>query len=185
MIAAEVGYHDAALDYFHQSLYVDLADLHHNTVDGLHVASTGGVWSALVNGFGGLRDYGGELSFDPRLPATWPSLTFRLCWRGSRMLVELTQEQVRFSIVEGDGKVPVTVRGTSYVVAPDAPIVVPLPDQGDRIDGLLGDRPVTGGTRADGSRITAGVPEPIQPPEEMEHTGEIPAYVPDPPMPPI
>ena len=185
VIAAEVGYHDAALDYFHQSLYVDLADLHHNTVDGLHVASTGGVWSALVNGFGGMRDYGGELSFDPRLPATWPSLTFRICWRGTRMLVELTQDRLRLSVVEGDGEVPVTVRGTAYVVAPDQPVVVPLPDQGARIDGLLGDRPVTGGTRADGSRITAGVPEPIQPPEEADHTGEFPAYVPEPPMPPV
>ncbi|MDF1605186.1 glycosyl hydrolase family 65 protein [Nocardioides sp. YIM 152315] len=185
VIAAEVGYHEAALDYFHQALYVDLADLHHNTVDGLHVASTGGVWSALVHGFGGMRDYGGELSFDPRLPQGWPSLTFRLCWRGTRMLVELGQEQVRFSISSGEGKVPVTVRGTPYDVTPGAPVVVPLPDQGDRIDGLLGDRPVIGGTRADGSTITAGVPEPIQLPDEMEPTGEIPAYQPDLPMPPV
>jgi alpha,alpha-trehalose phosphorylase len=184
VIAAEVGYHDAALHYFHEALYVDLADAHSNTVDGLHVASTGGVWSGLVHGFGGLRDHGGVLSFDPRLPASWPSLTFRLCWRGSRLLVELTQEQVRFSIVDGTGEVPVTVRGTAYVVAPDAPVNVPLPDQGARIDGLLGDRPVIGGTRADGSTITAGVPEPIQPPDELDNTGELPAYLPDSPATP-
>ncbi|MFC7495892.1 MULTISPECIES: glycoside hydrolase family 65 protein [unclassified Nocardioides] len=185
VIAAEVGYHEAALDYFHQSLYVDLADLHHNTVDGLHVASAGGVWSALVHGFGGMRDHRGELSFNPRLPQDWPSLAYRLSWRGNRMLVELTQDEVRFSIVDGDGKIPISVRGTPYDVAAGAPIVVPLPDQGDRIDGLLGDHPVIGGTRADGSTITAGVPEPIQPPEDMEHTGEIPAYQPDLPMPPV
>ncbi|MGB0099412.1 MAG: glycosyl hydrolase family 65 protein [Nocardioides sp.] len=183
VIAAEVGYHDAALDYFYQSLYVDLADLHHNTVDGLHVASTGGVWSALVHGFGGMRDYGGRLSFDPRLPQSWPTLSYRLCWRGNRMLVELSQEQVRFSIVAGDGTVPITVRGTAYDVAPGDPVVVDLPDQGDRIDGLLGDRPVIGGTRADGSTITAGVPEPIHPPEESDATGENPPYQPDSPMP--
>ena len=47
IVAAEVGYHEAAMDYFKQALYVDLADLHENTVDGLHVASSGGVWSAL------------------------------------------------------------------------------------------------------------------------------------------
>ena len=33
--------------------------------------------------------------------------------------------------------------------------------QGDRIDGLLGNKPILGGTRSDGTRITAGVPEPI------------------------
>ena len=42
-----------------------------NTVDGLHVASTGGVWSALVFGFAGMRDRNGRLSFDPRLPEDW------------------------------------------------------------------------------------------------------------------
>ena len=68
IIAAEVGYRDLALRYFHSSLFVDLADLHGNTTDGVHVASTGGVWNALVYGFGGMRDYDGNITFDPRLP---------------------------------------------------------------------------------------------------------------------
>ncbi len=178
VIAAEVGYHEAALHYFHQSLYVDLADLHGNTVDGLHVASTGGVWSALVFGFGGMRDHGGRLSFEPRLPLTWPGLTFRVCWQGSRVQVELTQQRVVFTVVEaGEAEVPLTVRDREYVLSKDAPLVVELPDQGDRIDGLLGDHPIIGGTRADGSTITAGVPDPILPPEDSETTGELPAYV--------
>ena len=33
-----------AFDYFLDALFVDLANQHDNTVDGLHVASTGGVW---------------------------------------------------------------------------------------------------------------------------------------------
>lgn len=186
VIAAEVGYHEAALHYFHESLYVDLANLHGNTVDGLHVASTGGVWSALAFGFGGMRDHGGRLSFAPRLPVTWPGLTFRVCWQGSRMQVELTQDRAVFTIVEGETDVPISVRGTDHVVAKGAPVVLALPDQGDRIDGLLGEHPIIGGTRADGSTITAGVPEPIQPaPDEADMTGELPAYVdPAPPLAP-
>ena len=78
-------------DYFRQALYVDLADLHENTVDGLHVASPAGSGARLVFGFAGMRDRNGRLSFDPRLPAGWPWLRFRLRWRGSRLLVELTQ----------------------------------------------------------------------------------------------
>uniref|UniRef100_UPI003B3AF43A glycoside hydrolase family 65 protein n=1 Tax=Pseudactinotalea sp. TaxID=1926260 RepID=UPI003B3AF43A len=85
IIAAEVGYHDLALRYFFAGLYVDLADLHGNASDGVHVASTGGVWSALVYGFGGMRDHDGELSFDPRLPTTWEGLRYRLTWRGTRL----------------------------------------------------------------------------------------------------
>ena len=56
-----------------QALYIDLLDLHGNTVDGLHIASAGGVWQALVHGFAGMRDHGGAMSFDPRLPDGWRS----------------------------------------------------------------------------------------------------------------
>ena len=162
IIAAEVGYHEVAHDYFLQALYVDLANLHGNTVDGLHVASTGGVWSALVFGFAGMRDRARTLSFDPRLPASWPRLRFPLKWRGSQLRVELTQDELAFTVeVAGEPEVRLTVRGEEYVVTLDSPLRVPLEHQGDRIDGLLGDKPILGGTRADGTRITAGVPEPI------------------------
>jgi alpha,alpha-trehalose phosphorylase len=180
VIAAEVGYHEAALDYFHQALYVDLMNLHGNTVDGLHIASTGGVWGALVQGFGGMRDHGGALSFDPRLPESWETLRFRLSWQGSRMVVELSEEQIAFTVDSGDRDVPLLVRGRQYVVSHDEPVVVPLADQGARIDGLLGEHPITGGIRADGSTITAGVPEPIHPHEDAD-LGEVPMYVSDPP----
>jgi alpha,alpha-trehalose phosphorylase len=162
IIASEVGYHEVALDYFKESLFVDLKNLHGNTEDGLHVASTGGVWSALTFGFGGLRDRGGRLSFDPRLPAAWPSIRFPLTWRGSRLRVELTQDQLAIDVEKvGEPEVHLVVRGEEYVVTEDSPLRVHLDHQGDRIDGLLGNKPILGGTRADGTRITAGVPEPI------------------------
>jgi alpha,alpha-trehalose phosphorylase len=161
VIAAEVGYHEAAWDYFLKALFVDLANLHDNTVDGLHIASTGGVWSMLVNGFGGMRDHDGRLRFDPRLPDHWQSLTFRLTWRGTRVRVTLTAESLRLEVEEGELPVPIEVRGIPYAVDDREVLVIPLEGQGLRIAGTLGDRPHTGGTRADGSRITAGVPDPI------------------------
>ncbi|WP_371814158.1 glycoside hydrolase family 65 protein [Phycicoccus sp. HDW14] len=169
VVAAEVGYHEVALRYFHEALYVDLANLHDNTVDGLHVASAGGVWAALVGGFGGMRDHRGTLRFDPRLPEGWDSLTFRLTWRGTRVRVRLTASEMAFEVEAGEAPVPVTVRGAVHSVAPGRPVVVALPDQGPRIAGRIGRRPQTGGTRADGSRITAGVPDPI-PFDEIDAT---------------
>ena len=161
VIAAEVGYHEVSYGYFLQALFVDLANLHRNTVDGLHVASTGGVWSALVNGFGGLRDHDGRLRLAPRLPDHWTSLTFRITWRGTRVRFELTATSLSMVVEEGGTPVPVEVRGRRYTVEPGAPVVLELDGHGPRIAGRIGDRPKTGGTRADGSRITAGVPEPI------------------------
>jgi alpha,alpha-trehalose phosphorylase len=167
VIASEVGYHEVALQYFLRALYVDLMDLHGNTVDGLHVASAGGVWSVLVNGFGGMRDHGGALTFDPRLPAEWPSLTFPLRWRGSRLRVHLTQTDMSVVVeAAGEPEVPITVRGVAYVVRTDAPLHLDLDGHGPRQDGTLGTRPIIGGRRADGSRITAGVPSPSTPQRE-------------------
>ena len=134
----------------------------------MHIASAGGVWRALVAASAACATTAASCRFDPRLPADWPSLTFRLSWQGARFLVVLTQDCVTFTIVApAEREVPLTVLGARYVLTGrTSPWGARLPDQGDRIDGLLGDRPITGGTRADGSTITAGVPEPIQPPEE-------------------
>ena len=165
VIASEVGYHELALQYFRKALFVDLIDLHGNTVDGLHIASAGGSWSALVNGFGGMRDHGGVLAFDPRLPADWPSLGFALRWRGSRIRIRVTQADIGFTLECGD-PVRVSVRGTSYDVGASEPVLVTLADQGPRRPGILGDRPLIGGRRSDGTMITAGVPEPTFPADE-------------------
>ena len=102
------------------------------------------------------------LALDPRLPAEWPLLRFRLAWRGSRITVELTQEQITFTVTEkGEDDVHVRVRGDLHHVRLGEPVTVPLDGQGLRLPGLLGDRPHLGGTRADGTKITAGVPEPM------------------------
>jgi alpha,alpha-trehalose phosphorylase len=155
IIAAEVGYRELALRYFSSALFVDLADLHGNASDGVHVASTGGVWNALVYGFGGMRDYNGLITFDPRLPAAWQTLSFRITLRGSRVKVVLTRDAISFEVEDGDGA-SLSVRGQAVTVTPDAPVTVPLDHQGPRLDGAVGLH--TGEMRRDGTLITASVP---------------------------
>lgn len=157
IIAAEVGYHDLALRYFHAALYVDLADRHANTSDGVHVASTGGVWSALTSGFGGFRDFGsGRWSLDPRLPDGWTALTYRLTLRGTRVRVCVTAEHLVLTIEDGERAIAFDVRGTSVTVKPGQPVTVPLDGHGPRIAGTPLN-PV-GTYRADGTVISATVP---------------------------
>src|SRR5665647_2491438 len=98
IMAAEVGYHEMALHYFHAALFVDLADLHQNTVDGVHIASAAGVWGALVNGFGGMRAHDEELTFDPRLPQSWSELKLKIAFRGSRLRVTVRQFRLDLAI---------------------------------------------------------------------------------------
>jgi len=189
IIAAEVGYDVEAFDYFQEALYVDLLDLHGNTVDGLHVASAGGVWQALVHGFAGLRDHGGTMSFDPRLPEGWRALRFHLVWRGLDVAVAVTEDHLDLAVQDldvtavtdplvdsGPGmqratSFDVTVRGESHEVMPGEQLRLRLDGHGPRLPGRLGRRPRTGGVRADGSRITAGVPDPVRHSDPVE-TGD-------------
>ncbi|MBW9095465.1 glycoside hydrolase family 65 protein [Microbacterium jejuense] len=157
ILAAEVGYQDLALDYFRQSIFVDLADLHHNAADGVHVASAGGVWTALVSGFGGMRDHFGELSFDPRLPAAWPSLEFTLHWHGTALDVSVTRDELRVKAGDGD-PVGFSVRGVGYVVGAGEEVVVALDGQGPVIAGRPTLRQLGEARREDGSLLSASVP---------------------------
>ena len=103
VMAAEVGYGELALRHFERALFIDLADHHGNTADGVHLASAGGIWSVLVCGFGGLRDSGEEPSLDPRLPAGWNSLEFPLTIAGTLLTVRIDPDGVTVEARSGPG----------------------------------------------------------------------------------
>ncbi|MBW8173615.1 glycoside hydrolase family 65 protein [Ornithinimicrobium sp. Arc0846-15] len=156
IVAAEVGYHELALRYFYSGLFVDLDDRHGNTTDGTHIASAGGVWSALTGGFGGLRDYAGELTFDPRLPQDWEGIEWTMLWHDSKLKIEVLRDEIAFTVLNGPD-VEVKVRGEEVNISTER-TAVPLSDQGPLREGLLEVHPSLGGRRNDGSTITATVP---------------------------
>ncbi len=107
---------------------MDLDDLEHNTRDGLHIASLAGAWTALVVGFGGMRDADGTLSFTPRLPPDITRLAFTITVQRKRLRVEVTHTGATYSLAEGEplgishhGE-PITVR-VGYPVM--RPVVAP------------------------------------------------------------
>jgi alpha,alpha-trehalose phosphorylase len=126
IIAAEVGKHREALEYFEYALLMDLANVAGNVSDGVHIAAAAGVWSSLVFGFGGVRDFGGRLSFAPRLPRDWKELAFSLRFRDRQIRVQLTRDEERFLLDEG---VPleVTIRGEPYLLSPGTAVAIKLP----------------------------------------------------------
>ena len=157
IIAAEVGYQDRALESFLEGAFVDLADLHQNTRDGVHIASAGGVWNALVYGFGGLRDHGGRITFDPRLPAGWNSLRFRFSLQGSRVQAQLTASELQLTLVNGPGGT-VQVRGRDVLIAGPEPVSVPLEGQGPKLATITGCVPLIHGRPATPDELTIGLP---------------------------
>jgi alpha,alpha-trehalose phosphorylase len=117
IMAAEVGHQDLAIHYFRESLYLDIANTHGNTIDGAHIANVGGVWGCLVHGFAGFRDDGTHIRIAPRLPADWQEMRFHLHRRGSDIAVVVDPAGATLTVESGES-VPILVEGRVVSVAP-------------------------------------------------------------------
>jgi alpha,alpha-trehalose phosphorylase len=115
VVASEVGADDLAFDYFREALYLDLANTHGNTSDGVHVASAGGVWAGLVHGFAGFVDDGEHLHFSPRLPSSWDGFTFRLSRHGAQLRVDVDAEGCTVAVEAGNIAPIVTPDGVVHL----------------------------------------------------------------------
>jgi beta-phosphoglucomutase len=80
--ACRLGQPEVAYEHFRRAAFVDLEDTRGNTEDGIHAASAGGLWQAVVFGFGGVRlTREGPIAI-PHLPPGWTRLQFRIQLRG-------------------------------------------------------------------------------------------------------
>ena len=102
VIAAETGHLGLAYEYVGEAAMVDIADLEHNTKDGLHMAALAGAWVALVEGLGGLRIDKSGLRFCPRLPENLRTLRFRVTYRGRRLKVAIENGQACYELLDGE-----------------------------------------------------------------------------------
>lgn len=82
ILASDLGKSEEAYEHFMRALLVDLADVRSNAAEGIHAASTGGVWQAVVFGFGGVRLTENGPTANPNLPPNWTRLSFKLLWQG-------------------------------------------------------------------------------------------------------
>jgi alpha,alpha-trehalose phosphorylase len=103
IMAAEVAENlRAAEEYFVDAVGIDLADAAGNVRDGIHVASAGGTWMALVYGFGGMRHRGEQISFRPRMPERLNRLAFKIQVKGSTLSVSITGQEAAYTLESGD-----------------------------------------------------------------------------------
>jgi len=104
---------------------MDLGNVAGNASDGVHIASAAGVWSSLVFGFGGVRDFDGHLSFTPRLPRAWNELAFSLRFRGRQIRIRLTHDEENYLIDEGT-PLEITIRGELHLLSPGSTVTIKL-----------------------------------------------------------
>ncbi len=87
--ACELGKRDEAYEHFMRAARADIGDVRGNSNEGIHIASSGGLWQALVFGFGGLHLTEAGYETRPCLPRHWTRLAFKFFLRGEQHSVDL------------------------------------------------------------------------------------------------
>ena len=91
--ACEVGLPDEAYAHFMLAARADLRNPRGNAGDGIHAASTGGVWQAAVFGFAGLRPTVDGWTLRPQLPRHWQRLAFTYRANGQPVEVDIQRDE--------------------------------------------------------------------------------------------
>ena len=101
IIASEIGYYQDAYNYFNQIARLDLDNYNENTYQGVHTAGMGSAWMAVVYGFAGMRNYGGELHFNPFLPPEWDKYEFTIKFRNRELKLTIDEKGAHYRLIEG------------------------------------------------------------------------------------
>jgi alpha,alpha-trehalose phosphorylase len=120
IIAAEVGYHDKAYDYFMETARLDLDDTHGNTHYGVHTAAMAGTWMGVAYGFAGMRVVDGALNFAPMAPKQWQYYSFKIHFRGALLEVHVEPGRVDYRLLQGE-VLAFNHRGEALALTPSAP----------------------------------------------------------------
>ncbi|MCP8617874.1 glycoside hydrolase family 65 protein [Salirhabdus salicampi] len=115
IVAANVGDVKDAYEYFTKASLIDLGENMESSDAGVHAASLGGIWKAVVFGFAGIKLTSEVLMIKPNLPEQWNSITIPIYWRGDRLTVELTLNSIMIRNETGNNpSLPIEFNGTRF-----------------------------------------------------------------------
>ncbi|MFH1440508.1 MAG: glycosyl hydrolase family 65 protein [Candidatus Omnitrophota bacterium] len=83
-----------AYSLFNVSLRMDISNLYGNTKEGMHGASLGGTWQAVIFGFAGVSITKEKLHINPRMPRSWKKMVFSLLWKEDMLQLELANNTI-------------------------------------------------------------------------------------------
>lgn len=102
ILASDLDKTEEAYQYFTQAALVDLEDTRGNAADGIHGASAGGIWQAVVFGFGGFQITESGPVANPHLPPGWTRLKFKIHWRDRWHEFDLSPDASREQVTVKD-----------------------------------------------------------------------------------
>lgn len=116
--AARLGDAELALRYFQQGAEIDLANNMGNAAGGVHAAAMGGLWQAVVFGFGGLSVGEEGIVLQPHLPAEWSALCFTMRCRDQSLRVRLQAQAVEITSLAGSAPMRIQVGAAAVLLPP-------------------------------------------------------------------
>jgi alpha,alpha-trehalose phosphorylase len=101
IMASKVGYFQKAVDYFNESIRLDLDNTHGNTSDGLHMANLSGSCLTIIKGFAGYRINENEIILNPWIPRGWEDYSFHIKYKNSIINLKVA-DKVKIKLISGD-----------------------------------------------------------------------------------
>ena len=115
ILASDVDKPDLAYKMFRKATEIDLSKNMKTSDSGIHAASFGGIWQAVICGFCGVRMVQGKLRINPKLPKQINSITFPLLWKGNKLEIKVTNKEIKIKN-KGKESVEFSVYNKKYFI---------------------------------------------------------------------
>ncbi len=109
--SAKAGRMLSFLQYFYDTVTVDMADLQHSAWQGVHAGCLAGAWYAIYGGLCGINAQVKRLSFDPVCMPLWKEVKFHFFYQGKKIAVTLSCDSLTLKC---DSDLDIYVYGTKY-----------------------------------------------------------------------
>lgn len=114
---AAIGAMDLAWEFFRKCLVVDINENPHDSTDGVHSASLGGIWNCLIFGFAGVHYEKGVLYLTPNLPKQWKTMDFNMYIEGVKVHFTVGRDNITLNCEKKEGrKIRVKAENKEYVL---------------------------------------------------------------------
>lgn len=110
IVASKIDNIDKAYELYLRTARLDLDDYNNEVDEGLHITSMAGTWLSVIQGFGGMRNYNDELSFNPIIPKEWTSYAFKVKYRGAILEIYKSHKEVKITNLS-DKKITLLLNG--------------------------------------------------------------------------
>jgi maltose phosphorylase len=116
ILASKIDKKGKAYEMYLRTARLDLDDYNHEVNEGCHITSMAGTWLAVVQGFGGMRNFDNQLSFNPQIPEQWESYSFKINYRDVVIQIFKNHEKTIFSNLS-DKNIKINLNGKELVLS--------------------------------------------------------------------